>query len=131
MEGIIILVAFILLLGFWFKYQSDYNILDIFSPVKTEYGVITEKEYIPPQMRIITRKIIHTHKDFGRTSYDVSKEIQVHEKSLLYIKLGEKILITLVTNKIYENVNRGDYIFVRYSQGRFSKNIYLKKVRYP
>ncbi len=131
MEGIIILAALLLLLWFWFKYQADYNILDTFSPVKTEYGIIVEKEYIPSQSRIIIRKVTHTHKGFSRTSYDVPTEIQVLEKCILHINLSERSVVASVSGKMYDSVNKGDSIFVRYSQGRFSKNIYLKKVGYP
>lgn len=130
MAGITIFMVLSLLLSLvWLGYHFGYKILDAFSPVKSEYGMIVEKEYIPPQLKIVTKRVIRHHEDFSPTSYDIPDEVQLPEKCILHIKLNEKIIVAPVTSKVYDGLNQGDSVLVRYSQGRFSKNIYLKQVR--
>ena len=129
MGGIAILIGLSFLLALlWMGYHFGYTVLDAFSPVRNEYGVIAEKEYIPPRSKIVTKRVVRTHEDFDPTSYDTLEEVELPEKCILHIKLNGQIVTTPVTGKMYDSVNRDDSVLVRYSRGRFSKNIYLKKV---
>lgn len=126
---LILIVLFTLLVLIWFGHQFGYKVLDLFSPGKNERGVIAEKEYIPSRTKIVNQRIIHAHDDFSSTNYDIPQEIQIPEKYILHIKLNEEIIVTPITKKTYRALEQGDSVLVSYSQGRFSKKIYFKKVR--
>jgi hypothetical protein len=131
MDGITVLIVLSLVLSLiWHEYDSGCKILDAFSVVRSEYGILVEKEYTPPQSKIVTKRIVRNHGDFSGTSYDILEEIEVPEKCVLHINLKGRIIVTSVTSKLYDSVNQGDRIFVRYSQERFSKNIYPKEVKH-
>lgn len=130
MEGVTILIVLALLLPLvWLGYHFGYKVLDAFSPVKSEHGIIVEKEYIPPQLKIISKRVIRSHADHNSTSYDIPDEIQLPEKCILHIELNGKIIVAPVTGKVYDSLNQGDSILVRYSQGRVSQKIYLKEIK--
>lgn len=132
MEGLIILVTLTLLvILIWFGSRFRYKILDAFSPVKSEYGVVVEKEYIPPHSKIVTKTVVRSFSgsDFGSTSYNIPAEVEIPEKCMFHINLNGKLLVTPVASKLYDSVTQGDRILVKYSQGRFSKKIYLKKIK--
>jgi hypothetical protein len=129
MDFIVLLTAIVLLLpAFWVLSHFNYRILDAFSSVRKEYGIISEKEYIIPRTKIVTKRVYRSHEDFNATISEIPKEIQVPEKFIFHIKLNGRIIATPVPENLYESMNQGDSICVKYSQGRFSKNIYIKKV---
>lgn len=78
---------------------------------------------------MVNRELIRAHDDFSSTNYSIPQEIQTPEKHILHIKLNEEIIVTPVSKKLYRALNQGDGVTVWYSQGRFSKNIYFKKMR--
>jgi hypothetical protein len=126
---IILIVLFTLVVLFWFGQQFGYRVLDLFSPVKSERGIVAEKEYIPSRSKIVSKRVTHLHEGFGATSYDIPEEIQVPEKCILHIKLNDETIVAPVSKKLYCSLDQGDDVTVWYSQGRFSKKIYFKKVR--
>lgn len=126
---LILIVLFTLLVLIWFGHQFGYKVLDLFSLVKSEHGVIAEKEYVPSRTKIVNRTIIRTHDEFSSTKYDIPQEIQIPEKYILHIKLNEEIIVTPITQKTYRALEQGDSVLVSYAQGRFSKKIYFKKLR--
>jgi hypothetical protein len=127
---IILIVLFTLLVLVWFGQQFGYKVLDLFSPIKSERGIIAEKEYIPSRTKIISQRIVRDHDGFGSTTYEIPQEIQIPEKCILHIKLNEETIIAPVSKKLYRTLNQGDSVTAWYSQGRFSKKIYFKKVRH-
>jgi hypothetical protein len=130
---IILIVLFTLVVLVWFGQQFGYRVLDLFSPVKSERGTVAEKEYIPSRSKIVSKRVTHLHEGFGSTSYDIPEEIQVPEKCILHIKLNDKTndeaIVAPVSKKLYRSLDQGEGVTVWYSQGRFSKKIYFKKVR--
>ncbi|MBD1867793.1 hypothetical protein H6F95_10885 [Cyanobacteria bacterium FACHB-471] len=125
----ILIVLFTLVVLIWFGHQFGYKVLDLFSRVKNERGILTEKEYIPSRTKIVNKRVVRNHEGFNSTVYDIPDEIQLPEKCILHIKLNEEVIVAPVSKKLYRTLEQGDSVTVWYSQGRFSKKIYFKKVR--
>lgn len=132
MEGVGILLVItipICLIGFVYCFGD--RIWDAFSPVNREYGVVETKEYITPKSKIIK---ITRRRDLGPYEFQSStmqedyEEVQIPEKCVLHIRLNRTTIATPVSSEVFDSVNRGDQILVKYSRGRFSNHLYLKKV---
>jgi len=132
MEGIAVLaILTLLIILIWFSYYFGYRILDASSSVRSADGTVVEKEYIPSHSKVVNKTVVRNHGDSGfeSTRYDIPDEIQVAEEYLFHIDLNGRLIVTPVTDKLYDSTNQGDRIFVKYSQGRFSKRIYLKEIK--
>lgn len=130
MEGLSILLVITLLLGLiGSAYYFGDRIRDAFSPTHQAYGLVKAKEYITPKSKIVMEKEISDHDSlFGRTMREVHKEVFIPEKCILHIQIDRMTIATPVSSKVFDSVNQGDHILVKYARGRYSNNLYLKKV---
>lgn len=128
--AVLVILTFLLIFS-WLAYHFGYKILDAFSAVRKEYGTVVEKEYIPSYSKIIKTTVVRdSDAGFGSTSYEIPDQIEVPEEHIFHIKLNENFIVTPVKAKLYDRINQGEQVLVKYSQGRFSKRIYLKAIKH-
>jgi phosphoribosylformylglycinamidine (FGAM) synthase-like amidotransferase family enzyme len=127
-EALISLV--VLSLFVWFVWWA----IDSSGQVKTGYGIIVKKEFVPAHTTITTQTHTQYHTVGNQTYTTTHTTPQVNyvpDAYSLQISVDRSIGRIYVKKDLYNSIDEGSRVCVRYSEGRLSKNLYLKEVRYP